>query len=342
MRPITQKDLRLAAGLVAICAAVMFLPSLSVWLGTGDEEAARIMWNALEREFGIPMLLFFLNFYVLEPLSVRWKRGRQKLAVVNVVLVGALNIPLYFLDVSHWQVDKVTRYAIYSGLLLYVSFSIVAVLLAVALRHYLRTSELRRLLREQQQRATEAELAWLKNQLNPHFLFNTLNNISSLTQIDADKAQDALSTLSDLLRYALYETRKESVPVAGELEFLRNYIDLMSLRCGDNVDIKVDFPERPTNRPIAPMLFLSPVENAFKHGVSASQPSRVHIIIREDARGIVFRAENTNYPKTTKRSGQGIGIDNLKRRLQLAYPGRHEMRQALEGRNYVVNISVQL
>lgn len=332
----------MAASMVAICVAVLCLPPLSVWLVQGDEEAARIMWYAQWHEFRVPMLLFFLNFYVLEPLFVRWKHGRLKLSLLNLVLVAALNIPLYFLDVEHWSVDKVTRYAIYSGLLLYVSFSIVAVFLAVGLRHYLRVNELRRLLREQQQRATEAELAWLKNQLNPHFLFNTLNNISCLTQTDADKAQDALSTLSDLLRYALYETRKERVPLAGELEFMRNYIELMSLRCGTNVDIKVDFPEHPSSRIIAPMLFLSPVENAFKHGVSASKPSRVHIKLVENDNGIIFRAENTNYPKATKRSGQGIGNDNLCRRLALTYPGRHELWQGLEGENYVVNLHLTL
>ena len=91
----------------------------------------------------------------------------------------------------------------------------------------------------------EANLSWLKNQLNPHFLFNTLNNISSLTQIDADKAQNSITELSDLLRYTLYETEAQKVPLEGEVGFLNNYIDLMSLRCNEATRIE----RRPGNLP---------------------------------------------------------------------------------------------
>lgn len=109
-----------------------------------------------------------------------------------------------------------------------------AIGIAISIRYVMRQGE-------KKQKEVEAELAWLKNQINPHFLFNTLNNISSLTQIDADKAQDTLMQLSDLLRYAMYETNKPKVPLEGEVEFMRNYIELMKLRCNEMTRVNSQF-----------------------------------------------------------------------------------------------------
>ena len=115
------------------------------------------------------------------------------------------------------------------------------VVAAIFVRYYIRHSTLRRQLREEKQKMTEAELAWLKNQLNPHFLFNTLNNIASLTQTSPNNAQKAIGQLSELLRYALYETQPKEVSLNGEIAFIKNYINLMTLRSGSNVEIKSQF-----------------------------------------------------------------------------------------------------
>ncbi len=213
--------------------------------------------------------------------------------------------------------------------------------LAFGRRSYLKQQQVKNQLIEERQKNTEAELAWLKNQLNPHFLFNTLNNISSLTQIDPDMAQDKIGQLSDLLRYALYDTKEEFVDINGELEFMQNYIDLMSLRCGPNVEITTDFSIKDTSRRIAPMLLLSPMENAFKHGVSSNKPSFIHIAISDSEGSLVFTCQNSNYPKSDKnRSGSGIGVENMKRRLQLIYPDRYQFEQTLENETYKIKIVI--
>ena len=197
--------------------------------------------------------------------------------------------------------------------------------------------------KERKNEQTEAELTWLKNQLNPHFLFNSLNNISCQIYTDPDEAQENLSRLSSLLRYALYETNCEFVPVKGEIEFMNDYIALMKLRCTDRTTVDVDFDVEDPNIKILPLLYISLIENAFKHGVSNNSDSFVNISFKKEDNRLVFRVRNSNFPKTDgKRSGSGIGIENLKRRLQLAYPKRHNYISELRGNEFFSELSIDI
>lgn len=177
---------------------------------------------------------------------------------------------------------------------------------------------------EMEKAATEAELVALKSQVNPHFLFNTLNNIYSLIQIDQDKAQEAVHDLSGMLRYVLYDSEKPSVPLSKETGFLKDYIKLMSMRCSSNVILDVSLPETDSDKHVAPLLFIPLVENAFKHGISTSEPSSIKIALKEEGEYVSFLVENTSFPKNdSDRSGSGIGVKNLQRRLDMLYPGQH-------------------
>ena len=214
---------------------------------------------------------------------------------------------------------------------------------ALGLRHFIRVQRIRQQLQEEKARHTEAELAWLKNQINPHFLFNTLNNISSLAAIDGEATQEAIAQLSDLLRYAMYETNKVAVPLQGEVDFMSNYIALMKLRVGRNTVVNTHFSIQNPQMEIAPLLFISIIENAFKHGVSSNKPS--HIIIRMEQHDdkLSFECRNSNYPKAaTDRSGKGIGIENTRRRLNLLYPDRYTWDQGIcdNGESYFSKILI--
>ena len=197
---------------------------------------------------------------------------------------------------------------------------------------------------ERRQKEVEAELAWLKNQINPHFLFNTLNNISSLAQIDGDETQEAIMQLSDLLRYAMYETNKSKVPISGEVEFMRNYIDLMKLRCNEMTTVNSQFSILNSQLEVAPLLFISLIENAFKHGMNSNAPASIVIRLEQQDDTLVFRCDNTNNPKPTKdRSGSGIGLENTRRRLDLLYPGRYSWEQTITPENiYHIKITIRL
>lgn len=141
-----------------------------------------------------------------------------------------------------------------------------------------REVELRRAL---EQEKTVTELSWLKAQLNPHFFFNTLNNIYALTLLDGDQAREALHRLSRLMRYVLYETQTGTAPLSQELQFVQDYLDLMQLRLTDDVTLEFERPAPLHDTPVAPLLLLTFVENAFKHGVSALAPSRISIRVRQ-------------------------------------------------------------
>lgn len=178
--------------------------------------------------------------------------------------------------------------------------------------------------KEIEKNQAEAELANLKNQVNPHFLFNTLNNIYSLIQIDPAQAQEAVHDLSGMLRYVLYESQKDTVPISKECEFLKEYVKLMSARLTSGVKLEVSLPQSPSVRQIAPLLFIPLIENAFKHGISDTQESFIRIRLDEDREYVTCLVENSCFPKDdTDRSGSGIGITNLKRRLDLLYPGAY-------------------
>lgn len=189
---------------------------------------------------------------------------------------------------------------------------------------------------------TEAELKNLKNQLNPHFLFNTLNNIYSLIEFNPDQARYAVESLSQMLRHVLYDSSQEWVPADREFAFMRSYIKLMALRLPPNASLEVDIPENGRGILIAPLLFINSVENAFKHGISGKHPVFIRIAIRIGEGAVELVVENSYFPRRSEGMGSGIGLENLKRRLNLLYPGRHELVNELRGDTYHSRLTIRL
>jgi two-component system LytT family sensor kinase len=183
---------------------------------------------------------------------------------------------------------------------------------------------------EQQQLA--AELSLLKAQINPHFLFNTLNNIYALTLLDGEQARASIHRLSRMLRHVLYGSPTHRVPLSQEIGFLRDYVDLMQLRLAKRVHLTFEVPDAPAaDVLIAPMLFQPFVENAFKHGVSATAPSSIAIRLRQPTTQTVeLRVRNTLFADrpaedVDAEEAGGIGLANTQRRLDLLYPGAYRL-----------------
>ena len=192
-------------------------------------------------------------------------------------------------------------------------------------QHWQREARLRERLDQQR---TEAELALLKAQINPHFFFNTLNNIYSLTLIDGERARAALHRLSRMMRYVLYDTAAGHAQLSQEVAFVQDYITLMQLRLTDRVQVVFEHPEPVREVLIAPMILLPFVENAFKHGVAATQASRITIILKQPAPDrLEVEVRNTLVPKSGAdlAGSNGIGLVNTRRRLDLLYPGRYTL-----------------
>jgi len=190
---------------------------------------------------------------------------------------------------------------------------------------------------------SEAELQNLKSQLNPHFLFNTLNNIYSLIAISPGQAQEAVHDLSRLLRYVLYESSEAFVTIGKDFDFLHNYVELMRIRLPKHVELQTEIQTTSPDTLIAPLLFITLIENAFKHGVSNNKPSFIHIEIAADGKQIGCCIRNSYFPKDEKdKSGSGIGLVNLRKRLDLLYPGKYSFTYGQEGNDYTCKLDLKL
>lgn len=344
MKKIEKKDIWLLLAQVGAWALMILVSPLAMFVSTRNWESASISLQIVWQSLKAPMVVYFANFYILGP----WLFFRQKywlFVCCNLLLITGVNYGLffgYFMIKDRMPDMPANAWAsVFSGIFMFFLLNCVMATIAIGIRHFIRTRQIKQQLKEEKAKNTEAELAWLKNQINPHFLFNTLNNISSLTQIDPDGAQDAIAQLSDLLRYAMYETSKPMVPIQGEVEFMRNYIELMKLRCNDKTEVNIQLSALNFQLEIAPLLFISLVENAFKHGISSSRHSKIDIRLQQDGGQLVFVCDNTNFPKDdADRSGSGIGLENTRRRLDLMYAGRYTWEQSLDGDIYHVKVTI--
>lgn len=199
------------------------------------------------------------------------------------------------------------------------------VLFAMVLKNRARLRSEEFLRRSAETDRIQAELDFLKLQLSPHFLFNTLNNIYSLIGMDVNRARDSVHRLGRLLRYQLYETKGETIALAGEVEFLTSCIELMKLRLSSKVRVNIDFQVVNGEFPVPPMLLLPLVENAFKHGPGSEKGAFIEIELRQWEDRIQFQVRNSfdvQKPQAEpKRSG--VGLENLRRRLKIILPDRH-------------------
>lgn len=335
---LTRKDYVLVLIQAVVWITLWLIPPLINFLVSFDQKSTLdILWG--NGEFLAPLaLIYFLNYFLLVPFLLL-RRRKGWFGGVNFLFV-LLNVCRVFYPLP--VLPDTMRVGLYMGIFAVLLINVLVVISAVGARYAIRWNEMQITLKEEKQRNAEAELAWLKNQLNPHFLFNTLNNISSLVQIDQDTAQESIGQLSDLLRYTLYESNHELVPVEGEIEFMNNYIELMRLRCNELATVEVDLriPIKPMR--IVPLLFISLIENAFKHGVNSRKSSFVRIRFKAEGDDLVFTCENSDHPKPdVNRSGSGIGLENLRRRLDLAYPGRYRYDQELRENSYFVQITLR-
>ncbi|WP_437921092.1 sensor histidine kinase [Sphingobacterium sp. LRF_L2] len=202
----------------------------------------------------------------------------------------------------------------------------------------------------QRERALErdkmmTELALLKMQINPHFFFNSLNSVYSLTYIDVEDSRKALLTLSRMMRYLLYNTEEEMTSLSKDVDFLKDYVSIMQLRATKKVSIDFQIPDLLIDYPIAPMLLLPFIENAFKHGVDATANGKIAIHLSQQEGRITLSVMNTVFEQRTPLlAGEGgVGLTNTQRRLQLLYPDRYLLQTGInKDGKYEVLLTIDL
>ncbi|HXC04007.1 MAG TPA: histidine kinase, partial [Bacteroidia bacterium] len=188
----------------------------------------------------------------------------------------------------------------------------------------------------------DMELALVKNQIHPHFLFNTLNNIDVLIEKDAAKASDYLKKLSDILRFMLYETKTELIPLQKELDYIGKYVELQKIRTSNPNYVRYNVEGDPGKLMIAPLLFIPFIENAFKHAENTNLENAITILLQPDKNTITFTCTNLYSQNALNPAGSGgLGNDLIRKRLELLYPGKHKLEVSNTKGTYNVKLIIQ-
>ena len=291
-------------------------------------------------------IIFYVDFYLLVDRFIIEKNKYGMFLTVNAILA----ILLIFADyngighiLKNREVEEVSFllgniFSFSSVCFILLALS-VSLSVSIRMTDYSYKSDVK--ISEIQKMQAETELANLKNQINPHFLFNTLNNIYALISVDATMAQSAVHDLSHLLRYIIYDTSPIEVPLAGEIDFVKKYVHIEELRLDKKIDTQIDLPDNCGNLKIAPLLLIPFIENAFKHGISHSKKSFVHITISLRSDVLTCHIVNSNHAKNNASSG--VGIQNTTKRLNLLYPDRYTLQYGKINENtYETFLSIRL
>lgn len=190
---------------------------------------------------------------------------------------------------------------------------------------------------------SNVKMEFLKRQLSPHFLFNSMNNIISMMDIDVQKSKQQMFDLVSILRTLLYDNQAQSIELAKEIEFIKRFIDLEAMRFDDSMEIKFNTNCECSKKNIVPMLFLPLVENAFKHSLNLNGKSFIHIEITEDGDSIIYQSENTNCPRKSKAGvSGGVGLETFLKRLELSYHEKYVYQAYTENNVYKVFLKLDL
>ncbi len=282
------------------------------------------------------MYVFYSHFFLLTRYSGKKKKSGYWLRLIGIALTG----PFPFLLFHYKKFDTWDLFIEYYSMTL---VSMVFIFLFLGwLARVTENLVINTVKKEQlEKQAVEAELYYLRSQINPHFLFNTLNNIHTLVYKQAPAAPDAVMQLASLMRYMIYESNAPLVPLARELEYLQDYVSLQQLRYKQNpVDLKIEGATETCN--IAPLLFIHLLENAYKHSPAKLNPGdlKVKVNVMEDI--LTFSVQNPvgkNLSTVLEEHG-GIGLPNVRKRLALLYPDRHSLDIHNTGETFAVVLKI--
>lgn len=284
------------------------------------------------------LYVFYSHFFLLTRFAGKKAKGAYFLRLTGILLTG----PLLYLLLHYRRMDTLDLFQEYyfvSLLSLVVPFLFLGWLARVTENLFLNTVKKEQL----EKQAVEAELYYLKSQMAPHFLFNTLNNIHTLVYKQAPAAPDAVMQLASLMRYMIYESNAPTVPLARELAYLQDYMNLQQLRYkqGPVADVKIE--GEPEACQLAPLLFIHLLENAYKHSPGRLAPGDIKVRVEVKDSTLTFRVQNPvgkQEPHMFEEPG-GIGLPNVRKRLALLYPGQHTLEINNTGETFTVVLRIQ-
>jgi|WetSurMetagenome_2_1015567.scaffolds.fasta_scaffold12780_5 two-component system, LytTR family, sensor kinase len=305
-----------------------FFVLLNLFTGSGKAGKIDYIYTALFHLTVIPFV--YLNLMVFIPVFL--SRGRYLLYTLSLIMVIPCSADLNILLFDRWIDHVLPGYYFISYYSLSDIIKIMAVYTAVTTliklsRGWFMLSDANRRLSQLQKENAETELRVLKGQINPHFLFNSLNGIYSLALRNSERTPETVLKLSDILRYVIYETNADLISLSVEIKYLKDYIDLQKIRSDSRADIEFSISGEFKNIMIPPMLLLPLVENSFKHGVKGSaNKSYIKMNLHIDKNDVSFVIENNKgmVDDVELKDYKGVGLDNVRKRLEMIYPESHE------------------
>lgn len=351
-------DKKISIGLHVI--AWIIVTSIPIYLNTTFDEGNRHHFYQFYVHTLSAVLIFYLGYLWLVPRY--FLQGKK---IIYVVFLFALIVMIYFLtsyisdhllfdaardakfqDVMKKLSDNGKNFRPPSKLFGFYNHILASVLIsgfAMGLGVMEKLKENEKKQKELEKEKLNSELAFLKNQVSPHFFFNTLNNIYSLIRIDGETAQESILKLSKLMRYLLYESEGGKTMMSHEIDFMTNYVDLMKLRINPKVKLSIDFPKDFKDFSVPPLLFVAFIENAFKHGINYRGQSFITIRMKLENNQIQFYAENSigQSSRVDDLQYSGIGLENVKKRLNLLFPDQYDLKISNNETTFSVNLHIK-
>jgi hypothetical protein len=303
------------------------------------------------------LLLFLINLFVLVPRLLFNDKRSQYFFIVTVMICAVTVISLIIHPIGppqpsgmgmpppESQSDNTYNLLPFLGTILNNLISALLIIgssTAFELEYKWRSEQ--QLRKDAEKEQLKTNLALLRHQVSPHFFMNTLNNIHALIDINTEHAKDAIVRLSTLMRYLLYDSAQGTIALKKEIEFINSFVSLMQLRYSDQVEIQVTMPEHIPDIHIPPMLFVSFLENAFKHGVSYQSKSYIHFELKIQTNNLLCSIKNSKHNAHTSQDGEymGIGLKNIKKSLQLLFDDKYTLNIADNQNSFEVDLTIPL
>ncbi|GJM32847.1 MAG: hypothetical protein DHS20C18_18480 [Saprospiraceae bacterium] len=288
-----------------------------------------------------PVISFYTHYYYLFPKYLQKRKIVLSVVFGLLIAAGSTLAGFFFIKLTSAEAFNCIRTGFPTASTLIFSLAVVFGVISLILKGFLTWFEELKLKEELMEKNHNMELALVKSQLDPHFLFNTINNIDVLITKNPEEASQYLNRLSDIMRFMLYETKVDEIPLANELQYIEKYIQLQQIRTANRNYVHYDVSGNPNKKRVAPMVFIPFIENAFKHATNKKIDNAVDIDIRIDDHAIIFKCQNKFDPYKTSTNGQnGLGNDLIQKRLNLLYPKKHVLTVDRHDDKYSVELTI--
>ena len=359
---------------LAVWGLLFVAPLLSLYVRTANDPNIAFNWTdvfTVWRHFVLYLLLFLVHNFLLAPLLVYGHKRVVYFSIVAAVLVGFTlyqcnyrpqmgehrehRPPMEKMDRRvpppfekrgpHWK-NRPERPDMPPPIIGEHDILAIVVLILmfganIGIKGYFRGRDDRKRLAMLEHENLEQQLEYLRYQINPHFFMNTLNNIHALVDIDPEQAKDTILELSKMMRFVLYEGNKQGVPLARELDFIRHYVTLMELRYTEKVKITLNLPQESPDRQIPPLILITFIENAFKHGISYQRESFIEINVTVEGDTLRFQCRNSKADRPNEEKG-GVGLANVRKRLDLLFDRNYTLSIQDTSDIYAVELTLPL